>query len=338
VLDTRYNVNGVDLNRNFPEATGSPGVPPAGSQPETQAFMNFTSEHHFVMGANYHGGEAVVNYPWDANHGTSHTCAPSPDEDVFNSFSRGYAISNPDMLSGGFANGVTLGCAWYEIHGGLQDYAYAWFGEHHVTIEVSNSYAPVFSSMDSYWSHNRDAMLWWMERALMGARGKVTDAISETPLSATVARVRSEDYPVRTDPAVGDYHRALLPDTYSLRASAPCYVSQTAPVTVVSGDAAVLDFPMQRVNDLTISGEITDAVSGSPLAGTVELVELSWAVNSDPGDGTYGLQACFGTYTLRASAPWHIPEERIVILSGAAVEDFMLEPYQLVFFPWVENQ
>ncbi len=28
--------------------------------------MYWGYDHRFVMGANYHGGAAVVNYPWDA--------------------------------------------------------------------------------------------------------------------------------------------------------------------------------------------------------------------------------------------------------------------------------
>ena len=37
-----------------------------------------------------------------------------------------------------FPEGVTRGWEWYQIWGGMQDWAYVWRGEHHVTIELSD--------------------------------------------------------------------------------------------------------------------------------------------------------------------------------------------------------
>ena len=66
VAGSRYNANGVDLNRDYPDRFTNPADDPTGREPETQAFMAFGSQHRFVMGANYHGGALVLNYPWDA--------------------------------------------------------------------------------------------------------------------------------------------------------------------------------------------------------------------------------------------------------------------------------
>ncbi|WP_373810111.1 M14 family zinc carboxypeptidase, partial [Porphyromonas loveana] len=62
---TRYNANNIDLNRNFKDDVH--GDHPDGKpwQPETQAYMDFQSQHNFVLGMNVHGGAEVVNYPWD---------------------------------------------------------------------------------------------------------------------------------------------------------------------------------------------------------------------------------------------------------------------------------
>ena len=65
------------------------------AQPETLAFMNFESEHRFVMGANYHGGEQVLNYPWDA---VADPCDPmipayAPDDQLFYDFGYGYTFA-----------------------------------------------------------------------------------------------------------------------------------------------------------------------------------------------------------------------------------------------------
>jgi carboxypeptidase D len=240
VAGSRYNAHGVDLNRNFPDRVTDPVDDPAGRELETQAFMNFGYAHRFTMGANYHTGAQVVNYPWD-----SVPAKPdyAPDDALFHDFSVGYAIRNPMIWNGGFPEGVTRGWEWYIIRGGMQDWAYHWRGEHHVTIELSNVYYPPYSQMNSYWDANRDAMLWWMGRALTGVRGLVTDAITGAPLDATVDVLQIVK-PVRTDPEVGDYHRLLLSGVYTLKASAAGYQDQTATVNVVSGTITVQDFQL----------------------------------------------------------------------------------------------
>ena len=81
----RWNANGVDLNRNFPEWTTTsfssdtntsarmetcsdgPAPQTALLQAETVAIMNFRKAHRFVASANFHTGDLVVNYPWDTN-------------------------------------------------------------------------------------------------------------------------------------------------------------------------------------------------------------------------------------------------------------------------------
>jgi len=62
---TRYNANGVDLNRNNPDPQAGPHPDELPWQDETKAFMHCDSVHHFVMSANFHTGDEVVNYPWD---------------------------------------------------------------------------------------------------------------------------------------------------------------------------------------------------------------------------------------------------------------------------------
>jgi len=89
-------------------------------------------------------------------------------------------------------------------------------------------------------------MLWWFERALMGARGLVTDSVTGAPLDATITVAELDNTPVVTDPAVGDYHRLLLPGDYTLNATAECYIAQSAPVTVISGTATIQNFALVR--------------------------------------------------------------------------------------------
>jgi carboxypeptidase D len=267
VNGSRYNAHGEDLNRNFPDPIDDPVDEPSGREPETQAMMNFGYDHRFVMGANYHGGALVVNYPLDS---VPWPPPPpplppeyyAPDDSIFYDYSVGYAALNPMILNGGFPDGVTRGWEWYPISGGMQDWAYHWQGEHHVTIEISSQDMPPYDQMDNYWDANRDAMLWWMERALTGVRGRVYDGLTGAPLDAMVEVVQMGKT-VRTDPDVGDYHRLLLPGTYMLTCSAQGYMDQVWQVVVVEGPATIQDCAMSAASPYSVWVGNSEAV-GEP--------------------------------------------------------------------------
>ena len=56
----------VDLNRDFPDQFDATGTV-YNFQPETKAVMDFCNAHYFVASISFHGGDVVVNYPWDGN-------------------------------------------------------------------------------------------------------------------------------------------------------------------------------------------------------------------------------------------------------------------------------
>ncbi|MDD4576447.1 MAG: M14 family zinc carboxypeptidase, partial [Bacteroidales bacterium] len=123
-VSTRTNYNGKDLNRNYPDPrTGNPTGQYAPIQPETYAFIDFAASRQFVMGANYHGGTEVVNYPWDAWTSSQKSHA---DKLWWSYISREYAdTAQANSPSGYFVqeeNGITNGGDWYVITGGRQDY------------------------------------------------------------------------------------------------------------------------------------------------------------------------------------------------------------------------
>jgi uncharacterized membrane protein len=328
------NAHGINLNRDFPDRFRDPNNTPDGREPETQAAWYFEEAHTIVMGANYHTGALVANFPWDAiTPYDSPAQTYAPDDAIFINFAEGYTSRNLDMWNNPeFYHGWTRGWEWYQIWGGMQDWAYNWYGEHHITLEISGLQPPPYSQMDDYWDANRDAMLWWMERVLTGARGLVTDACTGAPLDASVD-VAEILKPVPTDPDVGDYHRLLLPGTYTLIASAAGYQSQSASVTVVSGTATVQDFALAPGSTYTVQGTVTDATSGAPLAATVELVGTQIVTPTNPVNGHYVLHLCPGTYTFRVSAPRHRTEERQVNVNGNRTEDFALAGYDVAAGP-----
>ncbi len=273
VASTRYNAHGVDLNRDFPDRITDPVDDPAGREPETQAFMYFGYGMRFVMGANYHGGARVVNYPWDSVVQGNPDYAP--DDTAFYYYSVGYAIRNPDIWTAPWPGPVIRGWEWYIIRGGMQDWAYHWRGEHHVTIELSDTKKPPYEQMDIYWDHNRDAMLWWMRQTLTGARGLVTDGLTGQPLDAEVDVVQIGKI-VRTDPDVGDYHRLLLAGSYTLTCHAEGYFDQAWPITVVSGTATIQDCALMPLASYAVT-----VGSSAVVAGPGETVTHTLAVTNE---------------------------------------------------------
>lgn len=329
VSGNRYNADGVDLNRAFPDRFLDPIDDPAGHEPEVQAFMKFGYAHRFVMGVNYHSGAQVVNYPWDAvtdGGPIPLNPTPSPDDALFHDFSVGYAIRNPYLYNVDFPEGVTRGWEWYQIWGGMQDWAYTWRGEHHVTIELSSDKNPPYNTMDAQWNSNRAAMIWWMSRALTGLRGRVTDAATGAPLDAVVQlQVMNAPNSVRTDPGEGDYHRVIGPGAYTLRASAACYQDATALITVTANmSATVQDFQLVRT-DWSVSGAVTEWGSGRPLTATLEIVGAALVTSTNPLDGSYAFpHLCGGNYILRASASGFLTEERQITVDHSQVQNFTL--------------
>ena len=176
----RYNQNGVDLNRNYPNYNGS--LNNGAIQTETQVMMDFANARSFVMGINYHGGAEVVNYPWD------YTSALHPDNAWFVSSSLVYASkAQANGPSGYFtgigSNGITNGADWYSISGGRQDWMNYTRNGREVTIECSNTKMPSAGTMPNYWNYNYEAMLSYTEQALYGIHGTVRDAYGN-PLQA----------------------------------------------------------------------------------------------------------------------------------------------------------
>jgi hypothetical protein len=237
VNGTRYNAHGVDLNRHFPDPITDPNDSPVGREIEIQHMMNFGYGHNFILSANYHCGALVMNIPWDCQH------AQTPDHAMIWQYAEGYSILNPPMWSNPEfpPHGVVLGSDWYVIHGGMQDWCYNWRNEIDITIEISNTMWPAWSTMDTHWANNRDAMLYYMQRVLYGVKGQVYNAVTGTPLSATVMAVQIGKA-IKSDPDLGDYHRMLLPGTYTFNFSCSGFDSQTIPnVVVTDSDVTILN-------------------------------------------------------------------------------------------------
>jgi len=233
VSGSRYNAQGTDLNRDFPDFIDDPNNTPAGRATETQLMMLWQPDHTFVLSANFHTGATVVNYPYDC------TWDYCPDDTFFYNMAIGYSSRNLPMYnSTSFTDGVTRGVEWYMTHGNIQDWNYWWYADFEVIIELSDPSSPPASQIDDYWDDNRDAMLYHIDLAGKGITGTVTDANTGLPLAADVEVAGiTMNTPVHTDPDHGNYVRPLYTGNYDVTYSAPGYYSQTENNVLVSWEA-----------------------------------------------------------------------------------------------------
>jgi PKD repeat protein len=229
---TRTNANNVDLNRNYADPEDGPHPDGNPWQPETIAFMNFAGFHHFVMSANFHGGEEVINYPWD----TWPRLAADDNWWVF--VSRQYADTvheyAPSNYLSDFENGITNGYAWYTISGGRQDYMNYFRNCREVTMEISDTKLLPANQLINHWNYNYRSLLNYIEQCNYGLHGVVTDSITGAPLNARVF-IYGHDLDsshVFTDPSVGDYHRLLKAGQYNVTFSAAGHYSKTISVQI----------------------------------------------------------------------------------------------------------
>lgn len=213
VSPVRFNANGWDLNRNFPD----PDVPGFTRQKETLEMMSFLAEHRFALSANFHSGEEVVNFPWD-RWPVEHA-----DNDWFYAISRAWAdtvhlYSGPGYMNY-LDNGVTKGYDWYQVNGGRQDYVTYALNGREITVELDDRFVTPASDLDNIWQYNYHSLLGYLENAIFGIHGQVTDALNNEPVPA---KIFIEGYDrdsshVYSDTLTGFFTRFLLPGTYDLK-------------------------------------------------------------------------------------------------------------------------
>jgi len=255
---SRYNANGTDLNRDFPDQFSDPNNNTIGREPETQAVMEWTWNHHFVLSANMHTGALVANYPYDGpNSGQYSAC---PDDDLFIHISLAYADAHPNMESGGFSNGITNGSQWYAISGGMQDWNYVWENSFDITLEQNEVKWPSSSQLAGLWEDHREPMLNYLEEIHDGIRGIVIDVDSGEPISANIS-VEGIDHDIFPDPENGDYYRLLPAGTYTITVQAFGYLAQSEVVTVPSSGYVEKNFQLS-VDPWLAEADIEDFEAG----------------------------------------------------------------------------
>ncbi|XP_026182099.1 carboxypeptidase M [Mastacembelus armatus] len=266
-IQGRYNYNGIDLNRNFPDAFDGPQwnqQPEKHREPEVRAVIGWLKTETFVLSANLHGGALVASYPYDNSNGSELVGGASitPDDDVFVHLAKVYSLNHPSMRDKNdecgdtlFKDGITNGFEWYPITGGMQDYNYVWAQCLEITLELSCCKFPPAKDLPALWADNRKALLAYIQQVHLGVKGQVFDG-SGVPVQNAVVEVkgRRNICPFRTD-RHGEYYRLLLPGNYSFTVTYPGHEVLTETLSVPYGpdqySAMKHDFWLRRTNVTT---------------------------------------------------------------------------------------
>ncbi len=224
---TRFNGNNIDLNRNYPDPDKGPHPDGNRYQLETQDFMNFAERHNFVLSCNMHTGAEVANYPWDT------WSRLHADDTWWVYVCRQYANTAQTYSPSGYFtdenNGITNGYNWYSISGGRQDYMNYYRHCKEFTLELSQVKMPPPSQMPDFWNYNYRSFLNYMQQALYGVRGLVTNKQNGNAIKAKVF-VENHDADnswIYTGLPVGNYHRPIKEGLYNFTFSALGYYPKT---------------------------------------------------------------------------------------------------------------
>jgi subtilisin family serine protease len=160
--------------------------------------------------------------------------------------------------------------------------------------------------------------------------GTVTDGSSTQPLPGVELTIVQADNGLErqavTGPA-GDYQATLLAATYDVAAALYGYMPGAAVgVIVLSGTVTTLNLALDPLPVWTLSGQVTDQSSGGFIPATLTLLRTPVTAAADPATGEYSAQVAQGSYTLRASSPGYLSQDRAIDVQADLVEDFALVP------------
>ncbi len=160
--------------------------------------------------------------------------------------------------------------------------------------------------------------------------GTVTDSAG-TPLAGIPVSVSGPASRSATTDSAGRYSLALTPGSYSVTAGGGFYVPQTVTgVQVVVGQTTTRNFALARVPTGTITGKVTDSLSGQALAGaTVVATGPASVSGTTNASGVYTLTVPVGTYSVTASLTLYqsgTVSGVVVAANGTATANIVLRP------------
>lgn len=277
---SRYNANGIDLNRNFPPLTAEGEQPEL--QPETKAIMSFAESRRFSFSVSLHCGDEVVNYPWDSFKMGEMSL---PDLEWWQAISRQYVdtlrAKDSTTLRTVCDEGHVFGSQWYKVSGGMQDWMYSQMRCRETTIEISRTKATHPSRANEYWELCSGAIITFLKHSGVGFSGSVTDTYGNPIADATIIiSGHDENCSSVTTNRNGIYFRPSMPDiTMEACAVAAGYKVECQVFSTGSNSMEQVDFVME---ELQTRAEIAETMTGPiriTTSGNAIMIDASEPIN-----------------------------------------------------------
>ena len=322
VYDTRQNAIGVDLNRDCGYMwDGWGGSTGPWSQPESKALRECSNNNQFVVHGTYHSGLEFLSLPW------SYRPDQPADWDHIYQLAGVYSSTSgyPNMPYGQGNSGL------YAVNGSTKDANYGVRSSITWAMEISeNKHLPI-SEMITFYNYNYPAMIAMIEYSGHGLQGSITDDTTGDPVTGVV--FINDYYPTFTDPTAGDYHKYVLPGTYSITIVANGYETQTINnIVVTENNVTATDFQM-----LPADGQYVYKFVASQIPGNNDADEGNTpAVIGVPDNVCYSLGKS-GWCILDMQYPvYDSPGADIIVYEGFTVpEEFTCFVSETIDGPWI---
>ncbi len=165
--------------------------------------------------------------------------------------------------------------------------------------------------------------------------GKVTDVKTGRPVGAKLSFPDTKIPSASSDIETGIYKATTPPGTYSVKAEAEGYVTETLPVVVTENETSFLNFKLveKGLAEGIITGKVTDAKTDKPVGARVSFPNTNIpSTSSDIESGIYKTTAPPGTYSVRAEAEGYAPETlpAVLVENQTSFLNFKLHPKLVV--------
>ncbi|MBN2829675.1 MAG: carboxypeptidase regulatory-like domain-containing protein, partial [Candidatus Cloacimonetes bacterium] len=353
-----YDIDGVDLNRNFPFnwVHGDTLMTPGGyevydyyrgeaplSESETIAYNQFIADHNFVYSIQWHTSRSgnfsekcYYSYDW-------YGFRPSPDLDVAAELGNGVCDQIRKFDNSGFYERY----ASAGRNGSQHDYLYSEYQLYQLLIECgTENHQPWEPDLTSITNELIDGMLWIMKRALSfhldtpsnsSFTGIVTDASNGEPLEGVGVYIEGRERPWlkprRTD-QYGRFWRPILSGTYTYRVEKEGYETATGTVSVTPNTWAVRNVQLQPATPITLTANIS--YDDQPLNADMAILEPKQQVVQSQ-NGTAVFNGFAGNYKLVFSFDGFYPCEIVLPITHDETVNVVLNPTDVLFEETWEN-